>query len=71
MSFVSQESSTYRISIGIPKDCEKKAISKCDYFLGINTNGEDSDYLIFTLEGNAKGWIAVGFSETPTMVEKL
>ena len=65
----SQEGSKYRISIGTPRGCEKISIHKCDYFLGINTNGEDSDYLDFTLEGRAKGWIAVGFSETPTMVK--
>lgn len=63
-----QETSSYRISVSIPKGCEKKSISKCDYFLGINMNSEDSSYVDFTLEGKAKGWVAVGFSDTPSMV---
>ena len=66
--FFLQETSNYRISVGIPKGCEKKSISKCDYFLGINTNSENSFFVDFTLEANAKGWVAVGFSDTPSMV---
>ena len=54
---------------GIPEGCEQSAI-KCNFFLGINTNSENSSYLDFTLEGNAKGWVAVGFSKTPSMVKK-
>lgn len=63
-----QETSSYRISVSSPKDCEKKSISKCDYFFGINTNSGDSSYVDFTLEGEAKGWVAIGFSDTPSMV---
>ena len=57
----------YRLSLSNPKDCDRSA-GKCDFFLGINTNSENSDYLDFTLEGSAKGWVAVGFSKTSNMV---
>ena len=62
-----QQTSKYRISVGIPTGCETD-ISMCTYFLGINTNSEDQSYIDFTLEGSATGWVAVGFSDTPSMV---
>ena len=40
----------------------------CDVFVGINGNSKDSSMLDFTLEANAKGWVAIGFSKTPNMV---
>ena len=62
-----QNSSTYRISIRSPSGCNQSS-NGCNYFLGINTNNKNSSYLDFTLEGKAKGWVAVGFSKTPNMV---
>ena len=62
-----QNSSTYRISIRSPSGCNQSS-NGCNYFLGINTNNKNSNYLDFTLEGKAKGWVAVGFSKTPNMV---
>ena len=56
---------TYRLSHGIPHGCVQ---STCDFFVGINDNSIDKNTLDFTLEGKAKGWIAVGFSKTPNMV---
>jgi hypothetical protein len=57
------------MSIGSPKGCNhSNSTTGCDFFLGINTNSENSSYLDFTLEGKAKGWVAVGFSKTPNMV---
>ena len=57
----------YRLSLSYPKDCDRST-GGCDFFLGINTNSLNSNYLDFTLEGKAKGWVAVGFSKTPSMV---
>ena len=37
-------------------------------FVGINTNSGNSGYLDIFLEGEAAGWVAVGFSETQNMV---
>ena len=62
-----QQASKYRISVAVPSGCEKN-VSKCTYFIGINTNSENSSYIDFTLEGSAKGWVAVGFSDTASMV---
>ena len=69
-SISTQAKSVYQISIGSPKGCSQSAAG-CDFFLGINTNSENSNYLDFMLEGKAKGWVAVGFSKTPNMVCRL
>jgi hypothetical protein len=58
----------YRISQGFPRGCKQ---SECEYFVGINTNPEDDRFLDFTLEGQAEGWVAIGFSDTPNMVTKI
>lgn len=60
-------STNFRISRRFPKECEQ---SECDYFVGINTNPENDDFLDFTLEGEAEGWVAVGFSNTSSMVRR-
>lgn len=59
--------SNYRIAVGFPTGCGQSS-SKCDYFLGINTNSKSSSSLDMTLVGKASGWVAVGFSKTPNMV---
>ena len=69
--FSMQAKSQYRVSISSPKGCDQSNSADghgCDFFLGINTNSENTSYLDFTLEGKAKGWVAVGFSKTPNMV---
>lgn len=55
----------YRLTFRNPPDC---APSECDIFVGIDTNAGDSNYLDIYLEGEADGWVAVGFSSTPSMV---
>ena len=37
-------------------------------FVGIDTNSGDPDYVNIYIEGEADGWVAVGFSETRSMV---
>lgn len=59
-------SSKYRLTVGFPKGCGQQ--SKCDYFLGINTNSKNTDLLDLTLVGKASGWVAVGLSKTADMV---
>jgi hypothetical protein len=54
----------HRLFFGFPRGCRR---SSCDYYVGINPNPADSSYLDFYLEGNARGWIAIGFSENMTM----
>ena len=36
--------------------------------LGVRTNDNDTNYLDFVLEGDAQGWIAIGFSPERGMV---
>lgn len=55
----------YRLTHRIPNGCGQ---SQCDYFVGINNNPDYENLLDFTLEGNTKGWVAIGFSTTPNMV---
>ena len=66
-AFPTQISSTYRISLSTPQGCNQSS-GGCNFFLGINTNSENSSYLDFTLEAKVKGWVAIGFSKTPDMV---
>ena len=60
-----QSNTKFQFSRGIPEGCVQ---SECDYFVGINPNMMNENLLEFTLEGNARGWLAVGFSKTPSMV---
>ena len=62
---MSQSYSKFQFSRGIPEAC---AQSECDYFVGINPSSSDKNLLEITLEGRARGWVAVGFSKTPSMV---
>ena len=51
-----------------PPQC---APAECDVFIGIDTNSGNSGYLDIYLEGQADGWVAVGFSATLSMVRQL
>ena len=55
----------YRLTFRDPPDCVP---SQCQVFVGVDTNSGNSGYLDFYLEGEANGWVAVGFSATPSMV---
>ena len=55
----------YRLTFRSPPDC---APSECNVFVGIDTNTGNSSYLDIYLEGQADGWVAVGFSATSSMV---
>ncbi len=55
----------YGISVTQPEGCSR---SECDLFIGIDTNTGDNGFLDIYMEGTAEGWLAVGFSETASMV---
>ena len=57
----------YRLRYREPSGCEPDS---CNYFVGIDTNEGDSSFLDIYLVGKAKGWVAVGFSETSDMVSR-
>ena len=38
------------------------------YFFGARVTPSDNNFLDITLEAETTGWVAVGFSQTPTMV---
>ena len=55
----------YRLQFFQPEGCN---ISDCDLYIGIDTNTGDNRFLDIYMEGDAAGWVAVGFSETGNMV---
>lgn len=64
---VVRNASDYRLLYREPSDCEP---DNCDFFVGIDTNEGDMTFLDFYLVGKAEGWVAVGFSETSSMVSR-
>ena len=40
----------------------------CEYYVGMSRNPSDPTYLDVYLEGNAAGWVAIGFSNNTQMV---
>ena len=48
-----------------PSSC---TLSDCNIFVGIEVNHGNSSFLNFYIEGNAEGWLAVGFTASPNMV---
>ena len=58
----------YRLQFRSPEGCN---ISDCVHYIGIDTNIGDNDFLDIYMEGTAAGWVAVGFSETSSMVSLL
>ena len=55
----------YRLRIRDPAGCDP---SSCNLYVGIDTNAGNNGFLDIYLEGNAAGWVAVGFSESRDMV---
>lgn len=58
----------YRLTFRNPPDC---VVSECDVFVAIDTNAGDPGFLDIYLEGAAEGWVAVGFTDTRSMVSHL
>ena len=57
--------SDYTLIYRNPEGCDP---SSCTTFIGIDRNQGNSDYLDVYMQGSTQGWIAVGFSETRSMV---
>ena len=55
----------YRLTFGTPANCQP---DQCTVFVGIDTNVDNPMFLDITMQGTAQGWVAVGFSSTPSMV---
>ncbi len=55
----------YRFVRSHPEGCSR---ADCNVFIGIDTNTGDNGFLDIYMEGTAEGWVAVGFSETASMV---
>ena len=55
----------YRLIFQSPPNC---TVSSCEVFVGIDTNLGDPSFLDIYLEGEADGWIAVGFTKIASMV---
>ena len=55
----------YTVIARSPSGCEPSA---CDRFFGVQVNADNDSYLDFYMEGNAQGWLALGFTLTPNMV---
>ena len=55
----------YPLSFGFPVGCQRQ---NCDYFVAMGLNPANNSYLDVQLEGNAQGWVAIGFSEDRRMV---
>ena len=51
----------------MPENCLRQ---ECEYFVGLGLNPSNSSYLDVYLEGNAAGWIAIGFSLNRQMVHE-
>ena len=65
----SRAAEDYRLIFRAPSNCiPADSQSACDIFVGIGTNTGNSSYLDIYLEGQADGWVAVGFSKTSNMV---
>ncbi|XP_019851673.1 PREDICTED: uncharacterized protein LOC100636115 isoform X9 [Amphimedon queenslandica] len=50
---------SHNLLFGMPQGCDR---SSCEYYVGLSPNPSDPTYLDVYLEGNAAGWIAIGFS---------
>ena len=63
-----QFSEAFSMTLKIPEGCQQE---DCDYFLGLKQDEKDSNLLHFVLEGKSNGWLAIGFSHSPSMVCKI
>ena len=55
----------YTVIARLPSGCEPSA---CDRFFGVQVNADNTSYLDLYMEGNARGWLALGFTLSANMV---
>ena len=58
----------YQLTFRTPEGCN---VSNCTSFVGIDVNEGNGGFLDIYMEGQALGWVAVGFTEEPNMVRPL
>ena len=58
--------SEYGLFYRMPPGCDPP--TDCMYYVGMEVNASDSAYLDVYLTASVAGWVAVGFSLTPSMV---
>jgi hypothetical protein len=61
----STDPSAYDLRYRLPTGCDPT--TDCTYFVGLEVNANDSSYLDVFLTAPVAGWVAVGFSSTPSM----
>jgi hypothetical protein len=61
----STDPSAYDLRYRIPSGCDPT--TNCTYFVGLEVNANDSSFLDVFLTAPVAGWVAVGFSPTPSM----
>ena len=54
-----------RLIFRSPANCDP---STCDIFVGIDTNTGNPGFLDIYMEASTQGWVAVGFSDSMSMV---
>ena len=59
----------YRLIFRNPAHCVNAY--DCDIYIGIDTNSGDPNFLDIYMEGRTSGWLAVGFSDSISMVQQL
>ena len=62
---VFQAIGSHNLVFGMPEGCNR---SSCEYYVGLSRNPSNPTYLDVYLEGNAAGWVAIGFSLNTQMV---
>ena len=67
-SLQEREPGNYRLIFRNPENCIS---SECDIFVGIDTNSGDDSFLDIYMEGSARDWVAVGFSDSQNMVGSI
>ena len=54
----------YSVIARSPSGCAR---SSCDFFFAVQVNADNSSFLDLYMEGNANGWLALGFTTSPNM----
>lgn len=56
----------YQLILRTPPDCN---LTNCTTYIGIDINAGNNGFLDIYMEGEALGWVAVGFTQTRNMVQ--
>ncbi len=59
----------YRLQFQNPQNCT--IIGDCSVYVAIDTNRGNDSWLDIYMEGEAEGWVGVGFTKAPHMVSTM